>query len=304
LIRLYKLFKSHPYSCWAVVCLGALLLLLLLKAVPQKLVKGANIMSNKLDTLIDNPQILQILFHPRREFPLDPGTRGVELHIPVAENISLAGRLYIAKPDSPVILFWHGNGEIAADYEETSLRYTKIGITFLVVDFRGYGLSDGVPTGTALLEDAIVVFDQIQNILKDNNVNSEELFIMGRSMGSASAIAIAAHAQDSGNTISGLIIESGFAYSIPLMERIGGLDIASDESQGFENLSKIAKVKVPLLVIHGEEDQIIPAADGEALFDAAPTKEKNIVLIPQAGHNDLMIMGQREYFGSILRFVK
>ncbi|MBF0381903.1 MAG: alpha/beta hydrolase [Magnetococcales bacterium] len=259
-------------------------------------------MANNSDTLIDHPQVLQFLFHPRREFPMDPETKGVEVHIPVAKNISLAGRLFIAKPDSPVILFWHGNGEIAADYEDISTIYTNMGITFLVVDFRGYGLSDGEPTGTALLQDAVTVFKQIQTVLGDNKVKSEKIYVMGRSMGSAAAIAIAA--DDSSSTISGLIIESGFAYSIPLMERLGGLRLSDDESQGFENLRKISGVKTPLLVIHGEEDQIIPVQDGQALFDAAPTRDKYIVRIPRAGHNDLMMVGQRDYFLSIQQFVK
>ncbi|MBF0382982.1 MAG: alpha/beta fold hydrolase [Magnetococcales bacterium] len=257
-------------------------------------------MSHNSQLLIDHPQIQQVLFHPRRESAFEAGGNGVEVHLMVAENVSLAGRIFVAAADSPIILFWHGNGEIAADYEQIAQIYTNMNITFLVMDFRGYGLSDGVPTGSALLADGIAVFERIQDVLQQHNITTEQIFVMGRSMGSAAAIAIAAHA---GDAIAGLIIESGFAYSIPLMERLGGLSLDADESQGFGNHAKISQVTVPTLIIHGEEDQIIPVADGRALFDAAASNKKHILTIPHAGHNDLMMVGQREYFQAIYSFV-
>ena len=253
------------------------------------------------NSILENPTVLRILFHPRRELQFETTKDANIVHFSVGPGVQLGGRLHTAAADAPVILFWHGNGEIAADYDDIARIYTGMGINFLVVDYRGYGISDGIPTGTALLEDAVTVYGQIQNVLNVHGIRTDRLYIMGRSLGSAAAIATANHAQDS---IAGLIVESGFAFTMPLIERLGGLALDGvNESQGFGNNGKIAHVAVPTLIIHGEEDQIIPVFDGRALFEQSGTRKKKLVTIPHAGHNDLMIVGQATYFESIRTFV-
>lgn len=253
--------------------------------------------------ILENPNVLKILFHPRREMPFESeSSDGIHIvRFPVGPNVHLGGRLHVAAVDAPVILFWHGNGEIAADYNDIAGVYTRMGINFLVVDYRGYGISDGIPTGMTLIQDAVTVHKQVRNVLNNHGIRTDRLYIMGRSLGSAAAIETASHAQEG---ISGLIVESGFAFTMPLIERLGGFSLNGvDEAQGFENDRKIAEVSVPTLIIHGEVDQIIPVLDGRALFERSGTHQKKLVTIPRAGHNDLMIMGQRTYFEAIQTFV-
>jgi alpha-beta hydrolase superfamily lysophospholipase len=76
--------------------------------------------------------------------------------VEVEPGIVLGGRLYPAAPDSPAILFFHGNGEIAEDYDDIAPLYIQMGITLLVMDYRGYGTS-GL-TASHLLSDAVAVF--------------------------------------------------------------------------------------------------------------------------------------------------
>lgn len=253
--------------------------------------------------IIDLPSVVKVLFHPRREMPFESSTQAREVRIFVESDLSLGGRLYVANPDAPVILFWHGNGEIAADYEQIAQQYTKMGINFFVVDFRGYGISDDTPTGSTLLADGVVVFNKMQSVLDKNNIRSKQWYVMGRSLGSATAIEIAHQAGNQSKYLMGLIVESGFAFTIPLLERLGGLSLEADERQGFNNHAKMATITIPTLIIHGEDDHLIPFSDGKALYANSGANKKRMMSIKGAGHNDLMIVGQADYFKSIQTFV-
>ncbi len=249
--------------------------------------------------VLDRPEVGEILFHPRRNvFPPRDTADTRSLRIPVAPDVAIGGKVFIARPDAPVILFFHGNGEIASDYDDIARLYRRIGITLFVADYRGYGISEGDPTATTLVADARIIHDRSRDLLAGLGLTPPGLFVMGRSLGSASALEIATHA---GSGIAGLIIESGFADTLALVRRLGGPPLAgADEARdGFGNLRKIAKVTVPTLIIHGTEDWIIPYADAEALHRHCGAAEKRLVTIAGAGHNDLLATGQRPYFEAI-----
>lgn len=256
-------------------------------------------MADKTYHVLDRPEVLGVLFYPRREIGVPHLPPGVDaVRIPVADGISLGGKLFIAGPKAPLVLFFHGNGEIASDYDTIASFYTELGLSLLVVDYRGYGTSDGTPTATALVRDALTTFERIGDVLAEHSVQPERLYVMGRSLGSAAALEVASRA---GNGLSGLILESGFAYTFPLIERIGFLQLpdAYEQKDGFGNLEKIDRVRLPTLIIHGERDWIIPIGDARALFEASPSADKKLVKVPGAGHNDLMMIGRRAYFGAI-----
>ncbi|MFN2168495.1 MAG: alpha/beta hydrolase, partial [Anaerolineae bacterium] len=210
--------------------------------------------------ILDRPEVLQVLFHPRSEGAWDRALSDARRVVfPIEAGIHLGGRLYPAGPAAPCILYFHGNGEIAADYDGLAPLYNRLGITLLVVDYRGYGTSAGVPTATHLLADAVAVFDELDSLLADEGLMPARLYVMGRSLGSAAAIEVAWRA---GERLAGLIIESGFADTFALLARLGlrveGVDEARD---GFGNVAKIAGISMPTLIIHGKNDVLIPAAD-------------------------------------------
>src|SRR5512137_841434 len=94
--------------------------------------------------LLDRPEVSQVLFYPRRTYGLASTPGGARsIGVEVEPGIVLGGRLYPAAPDAPAILFFHGNGEIAEDYDDIAPMYTQLGITLLVMDYRGYGTSGG-----------------------------------------------------------------------------------------------------------------------------------------------------------------
>jgi pimeloyl-ACP methyl ester carboxylesterase len=255
----------------------------------------------KLD-LLDRPEVLGVLFHPRREAGVPQISAGVHtVRLEVEENVRVGGKIFAAGPGAPVILFFHGNGEIASDYMQIAPLFRRLGLTLFVIDYRGYGMSDGRPTSTALLRDAWACYERAGDALAGRGIAFERLYLMGRSLGSAAVLEIAARHPEG---IAGLIIESGFAHTFALIERLGGIRLpnAREDRDGFGNLAKIAGVDLPTLIIHGEEDFIIPVEDGRDLYDASPAKEKHLVTVPGAGHNDLMLIGRNAYFGAIAQF--
>lgn len=252
-------------------------------------------------SLLDQPAVLNTMFYPRRDFR-PGGADDSDVMFPVADGVGVGGRLFTAGKDSPVVLLFHGNGEIASDYDGIAPAYIDMGISLLVADYRGYGRSEGSPTASALLDDAAVIYQSARGIIAERGLESSRLFIMGRSLGSAAALEIASNA---GDEIGGLIIESGFSSALRLVERLGGSipEGAKEGARGFDNAEKMARVTVPTLIIHGEEDQLIPVDNGRTLYEACRVERKKLVIIPTAGHNDLLSYGPREYFGAIRELV-
>jgi pimeloyl-ACP methyl ester carboxylesterase len=252
--------------------------------------------------VLDHPAVLRALFHPRRDPPGTPVPPYARLiRVPVEPGISVGGRLFGAAREAPTILFFHGNGEIASDYDSIAPLYLDLGTNLLVMDYRGYGVSDGVPTASNLAADAVTIFDATRPLLQDCGLSDTSLFVMGRSLGSAAAVQIALHA---GEAVAGLIIESGFAHTFPLLETLGiRIQGHDEERDGFGSLLKIAEIRAPTLIIHGEADWLIPVSNGQALFQGSGAARKRLITIPRAGHNDLLWVGRAAYMDAVRQFV-
>ncbi len=250
---------------------------------------------------LNSPEVSQVLFHPRT-MPETAAPAGAEnINIEVAPDINIGCRLFTADKEAPTILFFHGNGEIIQDYDDIGPMYVQQNINFLITDFRGYGWSSGTPTFSALLADSDVLYDKLKQYLTDNGY-SDVLFIMGRSLGSACAIEVATTYNDE---IKGLIIESGFAETLPLAETLG-MDISAagiTEEETFNNGGKIVKVTKPTFLLHGQLDTLIPLWQSEKLHAECGARSKELQVVPGADHNSLIAVGGIYYFQAIKQFV-
>jgi pimeloyl-ACP methyl ester carboxylesterase len=249
---------------------------------------------------LDVPEVLWRLFHPRPESALiSSATSALEVLIPVEPRIAVGGRFYAAGASEPTLLFFHGNGEIVADYDDLGPLYVQRGLNFFPVDYRGYGRSTGTPTVSAMMRDSHRILAFALEWLNQQGF-SGPLVVMGRSLGSASALELAALHPD---RLDGLIVESGFAYAGPLLELLG-VDLKAlgfTEEVGFRNVDKIRRWEKPLLVIHAEYDHIIPFTDGQALYDASPSPEKTLLQVAGANHNDILWVGFDAYLEAVAR---
>ena len=128
---------------------------------------------------LDRPEIAGLLFYPRPEPEYPDARRGEEILIPVEGGAVVGARFHMTEKSGPNILFFHGNGEIVADYDGLAGAYNRLGINFLPVDYRGYGRSTGRPTVTAMMRDCHMIFDFVKTWLEHGGYDGS-LILMGR----------------------------------------------------------------------------------------------------------------------------
>jgi len=253
-------------------------------------------------SILDRPEVLTALFHPRPETGnTGSAGKGLDLLIPVEEDVRVGARFHIRDNACPNILFFHGNGEIVSDYDDLGPMVNRLEINFLPVDYRGYGRSNGEPSVASMMKDCHTILTFVRQWLQKNE-HSGPLIVMGRSLGSASALELAWSRK---TEIDALIIESGFALATPLL-RLLGINVETigfKEEMGFNNIIKIQSFEKPALIIHAEYDHIIPFSDGQSLYDASPASHKRLIRIPGANHNDILFRGISEYMGGIQKLV-
>jgi pimeloyl-ACP methyl ester carboxylesterase len=214
-------------------------------------------------------------------------------------SVVIGCRFYLEGPDAPCILYFHGNGETVADHDTIGPRYNEVGINLLVTDYRGYGWSSGKPSVTAMFADGEILLQETRKWMAENGYTGP-LFLMGRSLGSACAIDLAAKYSDE---IKGLIIESGFADTLPLARSLGIDVLDFTEEECFNNNAKIALVSKPTFILHGARDEMIPAAEAEKLQSFCGAKSKEFQVVPGADHNSIITVAGRLYFQAIKQFI-
>ena len=251
-------------------------------------------------SLLDQPSIWRYIFYPRRDVTPCP-ENAFDLSVPVGGEGSVSCRFYMGHPQWPWVLFFHGNGEVVSDYDEIAPFYHRVRLNLVVSDYRGYGASSGTPTLTYLLHDCHAIFSQVKGELARRNF-CEGLWVMGRSLGSISALELGHTRQEA---VRGLIIESGFPSVVRIIAHLGipapGVDL---ERIDHECVEMIKGISLPCLIIHGEEDALVPVKNARDLYARLGSREKRLLLVPRADHNNVMIVGFRDYFEALQRWTQ
>ncbi len=235
-----------------------------------------------MTTIFDRPEFNRALFFARRDkSPKPPGSK--DLFVDVADGAKLHVRIHERPATEALILLFHGNGEVVADYDELADVYEqRAGASLAVVDFRGYGQSTGTPTLRASIGDAAPVLDAVVKL-----VRRRALVVMGRSLGGAMAAEICRLERPE---VAGFIFESVSSDLEGVAKRRRfelGAPLSTDDLAVLDPMPKFSHCHVPALVLHGEDDQIVPAAEAEGTFSALPNAHRTKVLLPGCGHNDL-----------------
>lgn len=255
--------------------------------------------------ILDDDEIAARVFYPRREKPPRevPGKIQV-LAFPFSSTGKIGGLFFTRDPELPTLLLFHGNGEITHDYMQAAPDYMNCGVNLAVVDYRGYGFSDGSPSFGTLLEDSKIAYDGLRAWLQRNHLDTR-IIVFGRSLGSACAAEIGAN-HPAG--LQGIIFESGFGDLFDIMNRLFGVGvlkgITRDKLARWSNDTRVKQFTCPVLIIHGTDDVIIPVNQANVLHDAVPPGVyKRMVLIDGAGHNDITCW-PGEYFPPIKAFIE
>ena len=249
-------------------------------------------------SLLDQVGAGAAMFYPRPEsYP--PPEGATDLAIEVDASVHVGARFYAFDRAFPTVLYFHGNGEIASDHDDIALFYRDIGLNLFVAEFRGYGRSNGTPTVTALIGDAHPVATQFHALLNRLDYAAER-FVMGRSLGAHPALELAANRSE---RFSGLVIESGAGNIRRMLERTGLLDTELGGTLAAAHETKVRSIAIPALLIHGEQDELVPVSTAHALSALLEHSRHRLVTLPRAGHNDLLWVGRDQYFEAIRDFV-
>lgn len=205
-----------------------------------------------------------------------------------------------ADSHSHVLLYLHGNGANIGDNLGRVQQFHQLGFSVLVIDYRGYGRSEGTfPTEAGIYQDSQIAWDYL---VQQRKIKPQNIFIYGHSLGGAVAIDLGVRQPQA----AGLIVESSFTSMRDMIDHQGIYSFFPADlilTQKFNSISKISRLKMPILLIHGSEDITVPASMSQILFDAA-TVPKNLLIIPSADHNNVPWIGGEQYWHSVRNFSK
>ncbi|MEY2877974.1 MAG: hypothetical protein RLZZ15_354 [Verrucomicrobiota bacterium] len=183
---------------------------------------------------------------------------------------------------------FHGNAESLADIEPWLRDLHGAGFAVFAADYPGYGRSDGEPSENAIFESTRVARAYLRDDLK---VPAAQTILYGRSLGSGPAVQAATEEH-----VAGLVVQRGFTSVFRVVTRWPLLPFDQ-----FKNVSKLPRVVAPVLVMHGERDEVIPFAHGEALF-AAARGPRQYLWVPGAHHNDFVRVAGDDYWAALRDF--
>ena len=192
------------------------------------------------------------------------------------------------------ILFLHGNAGNASHRLPNAAALAALGADVLVLDYRGYGRSEGSASEAGVMRDARA---GLEHLLEERSLAVDRIVVFGRSLGGAVAVDLARD-----RPLAGVILESTFTSVADVAEGLGGPLLAALLAGRFESGAKVAELRAPLLFFHGDRDRVIPHALGRRLFELAP-EPKAFETLAGAGHNDTLRVGGRAYLTRIRSFL-
>ena len=197
---------------------------------------------------------------------------------------------------SPVLLWAHGNAGNIIHRLEPLAELHRRGSSVFLFDYRGYGRSGGAPSEEGLYLDALAAYD---HLLNERKISPARIIAYGSSLGAAVAGELARQ-----RPVAGLILETPFP-SVEAVARgaFGGLPAHLFVRARFELARRLREVHVPVLVLHGDRDSMIPFELGRAVYDAA-NEPKQFVTVPGADHNNLPAVGGESYYQALLQFAR
>ena len=257
-------------------------------------------------------QQTRMMFFPSSVIETTPGDLGLvyeEVWVPVVPQTAATTRpierlhgwwIPAEGRERGVLLYLHGNGSNVGGNVAHASRFQQMGLSVLLIDYRGYGKSEGAfPSEAAVYEDAAAAW---QYLTETRQIMPGQIVIYGHSLGGAIALNLASQLP----TAAGIIVQSSFTSMFDMVHRstvFGFLPIQQLLTQRFDSIRKVSQLQMPSLFIHGIDDVQVPADMSEALYAAAP-QPKRLWLVPNAGHNNVADIAGAEYFKVVEHFLE
>ena len=201
-----------------------------------------------------------------------------DVELRTKDGVTIHGWFFPNESAETTILFFHGNAGNLSDRFGWMAMLTQLPAKVLIVDYRGYGKSEGKPSEEGLYLDAEAAYDWL---VGTKGTKPETLLIYGNSLGGAPAAELALR-----KAARGLIMQSTFTSAPDMAARMFPfLPVKSLVRSQFNNLEKVRKIQIPKLFVHGSEDDLVPTSMGRELHKYA-AEPKAWLELPGAGHND------------------
>jgi fermentation-respiration switch protein FrsA (DUF1100 family) len=206
-----------------------------------------------------------------------------EVTLATAEGLALRSWYKPATDGRPTMIYFHGNGGNISARAKRVRPYLNAGLGVLLVGYRGYGGNAGTPSEDGFYEDARAA----ARFVEAEGVSPDRVVLYGESLGSAVAIHLAAERAAAGKPYAAVIGEGAPSSVVDVAaRRYPFAPVRTLIKDRFESRAKVGGINAPLLLLHGEDDIVVPQRFGRALFDAA-AEPKHARWIDGAGHNNL-----------------
>jgi fermentation-respiration switch protein FrsA (DUF1100 family) len=254
---------------------------------------------------MEQPLLNQFIYRPDATgsppgfTPTALGLAYEEVALETADGLTLSGWYLPAQDAEPfaALLYCHGNAGDIRDWVHAAPPFVEAGVSVLVWDYRGYGRSEGEPSEDGLYRDGEAAWQWFQERAASDGLPA---MLLGKSLGSAVAVHIAATSAGTGAGPAGLILDSAFTSMREVIGNVVSLPLHLIPSL-YESLERVSAITAPTLVVHGGRDQLVPVSQGRRLYEAL-TAPKAWRVAAQAGHNDLV--AYPEYHRWLLAFLR
>ncbi|MCK8515507.1 alpha/beta hydrolase [Methylonatrum kenyense] len=235
---------------------------------------------------------------PGRELTATPERIGLDYEdvtLETPDGLRLHGWFLPHEKPRGTLLFLHGNaGNISHRLDSLEI-FHELGLEVLIIDYRGYGQSEGRPSEPGLQQDARVALDYL---LEERGRGADEIAVFGRSLGGALAAGVAAE-----EALAGVIVESAFTSAPDLAAELYPIyPVRWLARLEYDTRAALAESRTPVLVIHSPEDEIIPFAHGERLYQAAPEPKSFLEL--RGDHNTGFLRNRERYMDGLDAFLR
>jgi len=242
----------------------------------------------------------KIIFQPDARIHQTPGNVGLacdDVYFAADDHVRLNGWFVPHARSASTLLWFHGNaGNISHRVENIKLLHDNVNVSIFIFDYRGYGRSGGVASEEGTYRDGAAAIELLR---QRYGVEPNKLIIFGRSLGAAVAVEMATRVQS-----LAVILETPFTSVRDVArDKLPFLPIGPLLKTRYDVVEKIRKLRSPLLVLHGDRDEVVPFSHGQRVFDAAP-QPNWFYAIAGAGHNDTYLVVVDPYFATLRRHIE
>jgi fermentation-respiration switch protein FrsA (DUF1100 family) len=228
-----------------------------------------------------------LMYYPTQEWSVDPAQHNIDVvKYPTSDNLMLTSWYVPPKDGKPVFVLFHGNAENISNWVSVPDYFTKLGYGFLLAEYRGYGGNPGSISEQGFYKDGRAAMTWL---MKDQKIPENRIIVYGMSIGSGTASQMAFEYKG----IKALVLEAPFTSAVneagDAYPFIGPFKYLTFDK--FDNISKAPHFSMPVIILQGSQDEVIPVTHGKALYDAVASPMKKYVRLEGGHHSNLADFG-------------